>query len=102
MRAAPSANPGDSVEKRRRSSALHQSSFELTDMSKIVSLAKRRGIIFQTSEIYGGFGNSYDYGPLGVLLKDNIKAAWWRAMVQERDDIVGLDSAIIMHPRVWE
>ena len=58
IRVAPSANPGDSVQKRRRRSPLHQSSFELTDMSKIVSLAKRRGIIFQTSEIYGGFANS--------------------------------------------
>ncbi|MBI4214033.1 MAG: glycine--tRNA ligase [Chloroflexi bacterium] len=72
------------------------------DMAKIVSLAKRRGFIFPSSEIYGGFGNAYDYGPLGVLLKDNIKAAWWRSMVQERDDIVGLDSSIILHPRVWE
>ena len=71
-------------------------------MSKIVSLAKRRGFIFPSSEIYGGFGNAYDYGPLGTLLKDNIKNAWWRAMVQDRDDIVGLDSSIILHPRVWE
>ncbi|MSQ23476.1 MAG: glycine--tRNA ligase [Chloroflexi bacterium] len=74
----------------------------MTDMGKIVSLAKRRGFIFPSSEIYGGFGNAYDYGPLGVLLKDKVKSAWWQAMVQERDEIVGLDSSIILHPRVWE
>jgi glycyl-tRNA synthetase len=71
-------------------------------MSKIVSLAKRRGFIFPSSEIYGGFGNFFDYGPYGVLLKNNVKAAWLRAVVQERDDVVPLDAAIIMHPRVWE
>jgi glycyl-tRNA synthetase len=81
---------------------VRQSSFELTDMGKIVSLSKRRGFIFPSSEIYGGFGNAYDYGPLGALLKDNVKAAWWDAMVQERDDIVPLDSSIILHPKVWE
>jgi len=71
-------------------------------MSKLVSLAKRRGFVFQASEIYGGIGSSWDYGPLGVELKRNVKDAWWRAMVHERDDIVGLDSAIIQHPKVWE
>jgi len=71
-------------------------------MSKLVSLSKRRGFVFQASEIYGGIGSSWDYGPLGVELKRNVKDAWWRAMVHERDDIVGLDSAIIQHPRVWE
>lgn len=71
-------------------------------MEKIVSLAKRRGFIFQSSEIYGGLGSCYDYGPLGVELKNNIKRAWWKAMVQERDDVVGLDTAILMHPKVWE
>jgi glycyl-tRNA synthetase len=71
-------------------------------MSKIVSLTKRRGFIFPASEIYGGFGNFYDYGPLGFLLKSNVKAAWLRAMVQERDDVVPIDSAIIQHPRTWE
>ncbi|HEY7060718.1 MAG TPA: glycine--tRNA ligase [Chloroflexota bacterium] len=70
-------------------------------MNKIVSLAKRRGFVFPGSEIYGGFGNSWDYGPVGVLLKENIKAAWMRAMVQERDDVVPIESAIIMNPRVW-
>jgi glycyl-tRNA synthetase len=70
-------------------------------MNKIVSLAKRRGFVFPGSEIYGGFGNSWDYGPLGVLLKENIKSAWMRAMVQERDDVVPIESAIIMNPRVW-
>ena len=71
-------------------------------MEKIVSLCKRRGIIFQNSEIYGGLGSVWDYGPLGVELKRNVKDAWWRSMVQQRGDVVGLDSAILMHPRVWE
>jgi glycyl-tRNA synthetase len=71
-------------------------------MDKLVSLCKRRGFIFQSSEIYGGTGSVWDYGPLGVELKNNIKAAWWRAMVHARDDIEGLDAAILMHPRVWE
>ncbi len=71
-------------------------------LEKIVALCKRRGFIFPASEIYGGIGNTYDYGHYGVLLKNNVKAEWWRAMLQERDDIVGLDSAIIQHPRVWE
>ncbi len=69
---------------------------------KILSLAKRRGFVFPSSEIYGGAGSTWDYGPLGVELKNNVKRAWWRAMVQLRDDVVGLDAAILMHPRVWE
>ncbi|MDQ3231714.1 MAG: hypothetical protein M3Q07_07830, partial [Pseudobdellovibrionaceae bacterium] len=75
---------------------------ELDLMTKIVSLCKRRGFVFQSSEIYGGLKSSYDYGPLGVELKRNIAAAWWRSMVYERDDIVGIDASIIMHPKVWE
>ena len=71
-------------------------------LDEIVALCKRRGFIFQASEIYGGFANTYDYGHYGVLLKNNVKAEWWRAMLQERDDIVAIDSAIIQHPRVWE
>ncbi|HEY3192012.1 MAG TPA: glycine--tRNA ligase [Solirubrobacterales bacterium] len=71
-------------------------------LDEIVALCKRRGFIFPASEIYGGFANTYDYGHYGVLLKNNVKAEWWRAMLQERDDIVGLDSAIIQHPKVWE
>lgn len=71
------------------------------DMEKIVSLCKRRGFIFQSSEIYGGLGSSWDYGPLGVELKRNIKEAWWKAAVQGRDDMVGLDSSILMHPQIW-
>ncbi|MEK7178233.1 MAG: glycine--tRNA ligase [Patescibacteria group bacterium] len=71
-------------------------------MDKIVSLAKRRGFIFPGSEIYGGLANSWDYGPLGVELKNNVKRAWWRSIVMERDDVVGIDAAIIMHPKVWE
>ncbi len=74
-----------------------------TDLfDKITSLAKRRGFVFPSSEIYGGVGSTWDYGPLGVELKNNVKRAWWRSMVQLRDDIVGLDAAILMHPRVWE
>ena len=72
------------------------------DMDTIVSLCKRRGFIFPSSEIYGGFESTWDYGPLGVELKQNVKRAWWRAMVQERDDMVGLDASILMSPRVWE
>jgi glycyl-tRNA synthetase len=74
---------------------------ELT-MDKIVSLCRRRGFVFPSSEIYGGLGSSYDYGHYGVLLKENVKARWLEAMVQERDDIVALDSAIVLHPKVWE
>jgi glycyl-tRNA synthetase len=69
---------------------------------KLVSLCKRRGYIFQSSEIYGGTGSVWDYGPLGVELKKNLKDRWWHAMVRARDDIEGLDAAILMHPRVWE
>ncbi len=71
-------------------------------MDALVSLCKRRGFIFQTSEIYGGINGFWDYGPLGVELKRNIKSCWWKSMTQLREDIVGLDSSIIMHPRVWE
>jgi glycyl-tRNA synthetase len=83
-------------------------------MEKIVSLCKRRGFIFQSSEIYGGIGGFWDYGPLGVELKRNIKEAWWRDMVSGHDDttapvgspspyaMVGLDSSIVMHPQVWK
>jgi glycyl-tRNA synthetase len=71
-------------------------------MEEIVALCKRRGFVFPSSEIYGGLGSTYDYGHYGVLLKNNVKAEWWRAMLQERDDIVAIDSAIIQHPRVWE
>src|SRR3979411_1806577 len=71
-------------------------------MEKLVSLAKRRGFIFQSAEIYGGTGSVWDYGPLGVELKRNLKDRWWNAMVRSRNDIEGLDAAILMHPRVWE
>jgi glycyl-tRNA synthetase len=71
-------------------------------LEKIVSLCQRRGFIFQSSEIYGGLSSCWDYGPLGVELKRNIKEAWWRSVVQERDDIVGLDTSILMHPKTWE
>ncbi len=71
-------------------------------MDKIVSLCKRRGFIFQSSEIYGGLGSVWDYGPLGVELKRNVKDLWWRSVVRERLDMVGLDAAILMHPQVWK
>src|SRR5438093_13334737 len=71
-------------------------------MDKIVSLARRRGFVFPSSEIYGGLGSAHDYGHYGVLLKNNVKARWLEAMVQEREDIVALDSTIILNPRVWE
>ncbi|MCH8048760.1 glycine--tRNA ligase, partial [Patescibacteria group bacterium] len=71
-------------------------------MSKIISLSKRRGFIFPGSEIYGGLANSFDYGPLGVELKNNIKQEWWKRFVQQRSDIVGIDAALIMNSKVWE
>ena len=72
------------------------------DMDKMLSLSKRRGFVFQSSEIYGGLGSTWDYGPLGVELKRNVKEAWWRSVIAGRDDMVGLDAAILMHPRAWE
>src|SRR5712671_1627841 len=71
-------------------------------MEKIVSLCKRRGFIFQSSEIYGGLNGCWDYGPLGVELKRNLKNYWWRVMVQERDDVVGMDGSILMNRAVWK
>jgi glycyl-tRNA synthetase len=75
---------------------------DVVTMDKIVALCKRRGFVFPSSEIYGGLGSTYDYGHYGVLLKGNVRGEWWRAMLQERDDVVALDSAILQHPRVWE
>jgi glycyl-tRNA synthetase len=72
------------------------------NMETIVSLCKRRGFVFQSSELYGGQASCWDYGPLGVELKRNIRDAWWRSVVQERDDMVGIDASILMHPQVWE
>ena len=74
----------------------------LTKLDDIVSLCKRRGFIFQSSEIYGGLASCYDYGPLGVELKRNVRQAWWKTIVQMRDDVVGLDCSILMHPLVWK
>ena len=74
----------------------------MVDMDTIVNLCKKRGFIFQSSEIYGGLASTWDYGPLGVEFKRNVKDAWWREMIATRDDIVGLDAAILMHPKVWE
>jgi glycyl-tRNA synthetase len=73
-----------------------------TSMATIVELCKRRGLIFQSSEIYGGLRGAWDFGPLGAALKDNVKAAWKRRMIQLRDDVVQLDASVLMHPRVWE
>jgi Glycyl-tRNA synthetase (class II) len=75
---------------------------ESLSMEKIVSLAKRRGFVFQSSEIYGGQAGAWDYGPMGIELKNRIARFWWKEMTQLHDDIVGLDAAILMHPRVWE
>src|ERR1041385_3195272 len=75
---------------------------DIVTMDKIVALCKRRGFVFPSSEIYGGGGSTYDFGHYGVLLKGNVKNEWWRSMLQERDDIVAIDSAILQHPRVWE
>jgi glycyl-tRNA synthetase len=75
---------------------------KITKLDDIVSLCKRRGFIFQSSEIYGGLASCYDYGPLGVELKNNVKKAWWKSVVQMRDDVVGLDCSILMHPMVWK
>ena len=74
----------------------------IDSLEAIVSLAKRRGFVFQSSEIYGGLSSCYDYGPLGVEVKRNVKEQWWRSTVQLRDDVVGIDASIIMHPKVWE
>ncbi|MDP3991004.1 MAG: aminoacyl--tRNA ligase-related protein, partial [Candidatus Nealsonbacteria bacterium] len=71
-------------------------------MQKIVSLAKRRGFIFPSSEIYGGFGSCYDFGPLGVEMKNNIKKSWWDEMTKQKENIVGLDASILMSPKVWQ
>jgi len=71
-------------------------------MEKVISLCKRRGFIFQSSEIYGGLANTWDYGPFGVEIKNNLKRAWWRDVVYQRDDIYGMDAAILMHPKAWE
>jgi glycyl-tRNA synthetase len=71
-------------------------------MEKLVTLAKTRGFVFPGSDIYGGLSNSWDYGPLGVELKNNIKQLWWKQFVQERLDMVGIDAALIMNPKVWE
>ena len=71
-------------------------------MEKLVSLCKRRGFIYPGSEIYGGLANSWDYGPLGVELKNNIKQMWWKLFVTRRGDMVGIDAALLMNPKVWE
>ena len=87
----------ESVEKRKNDITMSESSLD-----KIISLCKRRGFIFQSSEIYGGFRAVYDYGPLGVELKNNISQLWWKSMTQNHDNILGLDSGILMHPKVWQ
>jgi glycyl-tRNA synthetase len=91
----------ESLNKTGDSSASPAESPRIT-LDEIVALCKRRGFIFQSSEIYGGLASTYDYGHYGVLLKNNVKAEWWRAVVQERDDMVALDAAILMHPKTWE
>ncbi len=85
-----------------RMSEKHTSPASSQGMETFVSLCKRRGFVFQSSEIYGGIGGFWDYGPLGVEMKNNIKRAWWKSMVQDRDDVVGIETSIIMNPRVWQ
>ena len=75
---------------------------ENNNFDKIISFTKRRGFVFQSSDIYGGIGGFYDFGPLGVELRNNIKNSWWNYMVQKRENIFGLDSSIIMNPNVWK
>jgi glycyl-tRNA synthetase len=107
-RASPAAGPGEPrarglVERRSAALEYHPPAMgDVVTMDRIVALCKRRGFVFPSSEIYGGVGSTYDFGHYGVLLKNNVKNAWWRAMLQERDDIVAIDSAILQHPRVWE
>ncbi|MEI8342119.1 MAG: glycine--tRNA ligase, partial [Verrucomicrobiota bacterium] len=81
---------------------MSQPAKEVPLMEKIVSLCKRRGFIFQSSEIYGGLNGFWDYGPLGAELKRNVKDLWWKSMTKMRDDVVGLDATIIMHPQIWK
>ena len=71
-------------------------------MEAIVSLAKRKGFVFPSSEIYGGYNGFFDFGPLGIELKKNIRDCWWNDMVRRRDDVVGIETSIIMHPKVWQ
>lgn len=75
---------------------------QIAIMEKIVSLSKRRGFIYQSSEIYGGINGFWDYGPLGAELKRNLRTAWWNTMMRDREDVVGLDATIIMHPAIWK
>ena len=74
----------------------------LNRVEAIVNLAKRRGFVYQSSEIYGGSRSAWDYGPLGVALKDNVRNQWWQSMVRSREDVVGLDSSVILAPQVWQ
>ncbi len=97
MNEPPPQAPGDPGSEQDPATAV-----DVVTMDKIVALCKRRGFVFPSSEIYGGVGSTSDFGHYGVLLKGNVKAEWWRSMLQERDDIVALDSAILQHPRVWE
>ena len=71
-------------------------------MEQIVNLCKRRGLVFPSSDIYGGFRSTWDFGPVGVLLKRNVKDAWFKSMVQDRDNVVGIDASVLMAPQVWE
>src|SRR3954468_23774723 len=82
--------------------AMPEEKKDTASMEKLVSLCKRRGFIFQSSEIYGGIGGFWDYGPLRAELKRHLRETWWRAMTREREDVVGLDATIIMHPAIWK
>lgn len=102
MRHIATATGLDRTGRPKQTAAIMSKKTASVNLEQLASLCKRRGFIFQSSEIYGGINGFWDYGPLGVELKRNIKEAWWRDMVQRRDDVVGLDSSIIMHPRIWE
>src|SRR5262249_59851661 len=99
-RDAPGVAVSEYVDERGRVSRSRRRG-ESMNMDVLVSLSKRRGFVFQLSEIYGGTGSCWDYGPLGVELKNNIKRVWWRDFVQARADMVGIDASILMHPTVW-
>src|SRR5205823_1056080 len=86
---------------KRRIARFRGMASDVVTVEKIASLCRRRGFVYPSSDIYGGLGSAYDYGHYGVLLRQNVKNEWWRAMIQERDDIVAIDSAIILNPQIW-
>ena len=102
MSSASSTDSEPSVPSESQAEIAPEGALSVASFDQVVNLCKRRGFVYQSAEIYGGFRSTYDYGPLGVLLLRNVKDAWWRAMVQVRDDVVGLDASILSPPQVWE